>query len=102
MNLEHLIFQKGLKDVQSRKDQIVAALTILPSIILLGIFVYGFIGNSVYMSTTDWGQSAAMALDPQIEGVGLENYRELFTGFLNVRFGEIWPTCFSSQSSLSP
>jgi len=86
LNLEHLIFQKGLKDVQSRKDQIVAALTILPSIILLGIFVYGFIGNSVYMSTTDWGQSAAMALDPQIEGVGLENYRELFTGFLNVRF----------------
>jgi glucose/mannose transport system permease protein len=72
--------------VQSRREQITAALTILPSIILLGIFVYGFIANSVYMSTTDWGQSAAMSLNPQIESVGLENYRELFTGFLNVRF----------------
>ena len=72
--------------MQSRREQITAALTILPSIILLGIFVYGFIANSVYMSTTDWGQSAAMSLNPQIESVGLENYRELFTGFLNVRF----------------
>lgn len=72
--------------MRSNREHILATLTILPSLILLGIFVYGFIAHSVYMSTTDWGQQAAMALDPEIKHVGLANYRELFTGFLNVRF----------------
>lgn len=72
--------------MRSRREQLVAALTLLPSILLLGIFVYGFIGNSIHMSTTDWGQQAAMSLHPQIESVGMDNYRDLFTGFLNVRF----------------
>lgn len=57
-----------------------------PSLILLAIFVYGFIGQTVYVSLTDWGQGAALALDPEISFVGLENYRELFTGILDVRF----------------
>ncbi|HBN96313.1 MAG TPA: glucose transporter, partial [Firmicutes bacterium] len=48
--------------------------------------VYGFIGNSIHMSTTDWGQEAAMSLTPNIQSVGMDNYRDLFTGFLNVRF----------------
>ncbi|HOQ72962.1 MAG TPA: sugar ABC transporter permease [Limnochordia bacterium] len=72
--------------MHTRREHLAAIVTILPSIILLGIFVYGFIANSIYMSTTDWGQTAAMSLDPQIESVGLDNYRDLFTGFLNVRF----------------
>lgn len=72
--------------MRSRKDQIAAALVILPSIILLSIFVYGFITHSVRMSVTDWGQEAAMALEPKIENVGMANYKDLFTGFLNVRF----------------
>lgn len=72
--------------MQSRREQLVAVFTILPSIVLLGIFVYGFIGNSMHMSTTDWGQEAAMSLTPNIQSVGMDNYRDLFTGFLNVRF----------------
>lgn len=58
-----------------------------PSLILLAIFVYGFIGQTVYVSLTDWGQGgASLALNPELKFVGLANYRELFTGILDVRF----------------
>src|SRR5690606_27482364 len=57
-----------------------------PSVALLAIFVYGFIGRTLYISLTDWGQGAALALDPTIRFAGWENYRELFTGFLDIRF----------------
>ncbi|WP_404980629.1 carbohydrate ABC transporter permease [Carboxydichorda subterranea] len=57
-----------------------------PSLVLLAIFVYGFIGRTVYLSLTDWGRQMALALHPTIHFVGLDNYRELFTGFLDVRF----------------
>ena len=40
--------------MHTRREHLAAIVTILPSIILLGIFVYGFIANSIYMSTTDW------------------------------------------------
>jgi len=59
---------------------------ILPSIALLAIFVYGFIGQTLKVSLTDWGREAALALHPEISYVGLKNYHELFTGFLNMRF----------------
>jgi len=38
------------------------------------------------VSLTDWGREAALALHPEIRYVGLKNYHELFTGFLNMRF----------------
>ncbi|MDZ7705287.1 MAG: sugar ABC transporter permease [Trueperaceae bacterium] len=71
-----------------RKDNIIAFLMLLPSLILLGIFVYGFIGQTVYVSLTDWGQNAAQALaiNPELAFVGLANYRDLFTGALETRF----------------
>lgn len=69
-----------------KRDQIMAVLAIMPSLVLLAIFVYGFIGQTVYMSLTDWGQGAALALRPEIHFIGLQNYRDLFTGILNVRF----------------
>ncbi|MEW6230087.1 MAG: sugar ABC transporter permease [Bacillota bacterium] len=69
-----------------KRDQVAAVLVIMPSLVLLAIFVYGFIGRTIYISLTDWGQSAALALKPEIHFVGLQNYKELFTGFLNVRF----------------
>lgn len=74
--------------MRSRKDRMIAVLVILPSLILLGIFVYGFIGQTLYVSTTDWGSgaNAALALNPETHSVGLGNYRELFTGFLEIRF----------------
>ena len=59
---------------------------LLPSIILIALFVYGFIANTFWISLTDWGGVAALAEKPVKNFVGLENYVELFTGFLGFRF----------------
>jgi glucose/mannose transport system permease protein len=64
-------------------DRLVAILMLLPSLVLLGIFVYGFIGKTVYDSMTDW---EGMALNQRVNFVGLDNYEQLFTGLLDVRF----------------
>ena len=71
--------------MRTGKDRLIAGLMLAPSLILLGIFVYGFIGQTVYVSLTD-GRGASLALQPEITFVGLENYRQLFTGILDVRF----------------
>ncbi|HAI86192.1 MAG TPA: glucose transporter [Firmicutes bacterium] len=72
--------------MHSRRDELLAILVILPTIVLLGVFVYGFIGQSVRASMTDWGQQAALSLKPELHYVGLGNYRGLFAGFLGMRF----------------
>ncbi|MGE5554378.1 MAG: carbohydrate ABC transporter permease [Betaproteobacteria bacterium] len=74
--------------MRSSRDRFCAVLVLLPSLVLVGIFVYGFIGQTLYVSTTDWGRGAqaALAVNPQLHPVGLANYRELFTGFLDLRF----------------
>ena len=72
--------------MRSKRDEIAAVMVILPSILLLAVFVYGFIGESVKVSLTDWGRGSAMSLNPQLNNVGLANYRDLFSGFLNIRF----------------
>lgn len=68
------------------KDRIKAFLTLLPSIILIAVFVYGFIGNTFWISLTDWGGVAALAENPQKNYAGLTNYADLFTGFLGGGF----------------
>ncbi|SEJ49891.1 glucose/mannose transport system permease protein [Deinococcus reticulitermitis] len=70
------------------RDRLWALLVLLPSLILVAVFVYGFIGRTVYVSMTNWGldPAQALALDPQIKFTGLDNYRELFSGFLQSRF----------------
>lgn len=65
------------------RDRLVAILMLLPSIILLAIFVYGFIGKTAYDSLTDW---EGVAEDQEVNLIGLKNYEELFTGLLDVRF----------------
>jgi glucose/mannose transport system permease protein len=65
------------------RDRLTAFLMILPSIILLAIFVYGFIGQTIYSSMTDW-EGLGEIVD--LEFVGMDNYRQLFTGLLEVRF----------------
>lgn len=72
--------------VESRKNTVYALLVLLPSVLLLLIFVYGFIANSFYVSLTDWGSGAGLQENPVKNFVGLENYRELFTGFIHERF----------------
>lgn len=61
-------------------------MTLLPSMILIGVFVYGFIGNTVWTSMTDWGGSGSLALDVKKHFIGLANYVDLFTGFLSAGF----------------
>ncbi|MFO7264569.1 MAG: sugar ABC transporter permease [Limnochordales bacterium] len=72
--------------MKSRQDRLIAIAMITPSLILLAVFVYGFIGQTLYVSMSDWGRQAALALDPDISFIGLDNFRELFTGLLDVRF----------------
>lgn len=72
--------------MRTGRDRWLAGLMLAPSLILLAIFVYGFIGQTVYVSLTDWGRGAALALNPEIHFVGFENYRQLFGGVLDVRF----------------
>ena len=54
--------------------------------ILIAVFVYGFIGNTFWLSLTDWGGVAALAENPVRNYAGLSNYKELFTGFLGGGF----------------
>jgi glucose/mannose transport system permease protein len=68
------------------RDRWKALITLMPSVVLIAVFVYGFIGDTIYISLTDWGRGAALALDPQINYIGFENYTELFTGFIDGRF----------------
>ncbi len=67
---------------EASRDRLKAFLTLLPSMVLIGIFVYGFIGNTIWTSMTDWGGSGSLSLTPEKNFVGLDNYVELFTGFL--------------------
>ena len=67
------------------RDRITAILMLSPSIALIAIFVYGFIGWTAYTSMTD--SNAVQQLSNQSANfVGLRNYTELFTGVLNQRF----------------
>ncbi|MCS7058278.1 MAG: sugar ABC transporter permease [Meiothermus sp.] len=70
------------------KDTLYGFLVLLPSLVLLGVFVYGFILQTFLTSLTDWGRDPTQALsaNPQINLIGFENYRELFTGFVDARF----------------
>jgi len=71
-----------------RASRLTSFLVVLPSLLLVGIFVYGFIGRTILSSLTDWGQdpSQALAVSPVTRFVGLDNYRQLFTGLIDGRF----------------
>ncbi len=70
------------------KNQVLGFVVLLPSMALIAVFVYYFIARTIYASFTDWGRdpSQALALNPVIRFVGLDNYRELFTGVIDGRF----------------
>lgn len=67
------------------RDRLIAVLVLTPSIILLAIFVYGFIGQTTYIAMTNWQGLSANA---DVQFVGLQNFDKLFTDFLNYRFRE--------------
>lgn len=74
------------KNLGKKKDTILSILVLLPSIILVGIFVYGFIGNSIWVSLTDWGRGAGLSENPVKNFIGLDNYKFIFTNFIQERF----------------
>lgn len=69
--------------MRGRRDRIIAVVMLLPSLILLAVFVYGFIGWTGYTSMTD--SNAMQQLSGQSANfVGTRNYSQLFTGTLPV------------------
>lgn len=67
------------------RDRVIAILMLSPSVILLAIFVYGFIGITGYTSMTDSNALQQLSGLPS-NFIGLQNYNDLFTGALNSRF----------------
>ncbi|NIN63441.1 MAG: ABC transporter permease subunit [Anaerolineae bacterium] len=59
----------------ARRERWFAFLMLLPSIILIAIFVYGFIGWTTTVSLSKWD-----GIEPDYTWVGLENFRKLLIG----------------------
>jgi glucose/mannose transport system permease protein len=67
------------------RDRLTAFLMLLPSIVLVAIFVYGFIAWTGYTSITNSTALQQLSRQPA-QVVGLQNYAELFSGALHTRF----------------
>ncbi len=67
------------------RDRVTAIVMLMPSVILLGIFVYGFIALTGYTSLTDSNALQQLSGLPS-NFIGVKNYTDLFTGTLNSRF----------------
>jgi glucose/mannose transport system permease protein len=81
-----------MPNTKMTRDRWMGVLMITPSIVLLGIFVYGFIAQTVYASLTDW-RGLDISRSPNF--IGLENFNELFNSLLDSRFrGDIVNTIF--------
>ncbi len=81
-------------DSQTRHERWIAFLMLLPSIILIAIFVYGFIAWTGLVSVSKWDGIA-----PDYTFVGLANYKALFSkeigGISAIRFNTgLWNTLF--------
>lgn len=75
--------------MNSRKDRMIAFLMVLPSLLILGIFVYYFIGRAIQTSFTDWGENPdrpALQIDVVKEFVGFENYDNLMSDMIQSNF----------------
>lgn len=59
-----------------KKDRLISILFMLPSIILIGIFVYFFIGWTSWVSLVNWKD-----IFPDFTFVGLQNYTRLFQNY---------------------
>ena len=59
---------------QVSRDRLISLLLIAPSVILIAVFVYGFIAFTGFSSMTKWS-----SLTPDFTFVGMRNYERLFT-----------------------
>jgi glucose/mannose transport system permease protein len=57
-------------------EQAAAIALIIPSLLAVGVFVYGFIGWSAFVSVSRWD-----SVRPDYTFVGLDNFRDLFENF---------------------
>jgi glucose/mannose transport system permease protein len=77
----------------ARREGWIAFLMILPSILLIALFVYGFIGWTTTVSLSKWD-----GVEPDYSWVGLDNYKQLMAGEGSVaakRFTiDLWNTLF--------
>ncbi|MFA5786122.1 MAG: sugar ABC transporter permease [Actinomycetota bacterium] len=83
-----------VKRVRLKKDRLLAGLLILPSVVAIGIFVYGFIGWSVRVSLSKW-----QGLIPDYSWAGGSNYTALFHDprfHIDVRNTLLFTACFLS------
>ncbi|MFZ4815759.1 MAG: carbohydrate ABC transporter permease [Phototrophicaceae bacterium] len=74
--------------MHSRRDRAIAFVMVLPSLILLAVFVYGFIGQTVWTSLSDWGvdSSTALAANVPRNFIGTQNYENIMTDLLEFNF----------------
>lgn len=75
--------------MNSRSDRTIAFFMVLPSLIIVGIFVYYFIGSAVQTSLTDWGENPAqppLQEDVIKSYVGFQNYENLMTDMTRSNF----------------
>lgn len=68
---------------KNSKEKMYSIFILLPSVILVGVFVYGFIGTTIYSSMTDW---KGMSQNPVKNFIGFKNYKTLFTSFTQIGF----------------
>jgi glucose/mannose transport system permease protein len=74
-----------------KKKSKLGFLIILPSLILIGIFVYYFIFLTVRTSFSNWNSFSSLAMD-EYKFVGLRNFQRLF---MDPRFqSDLWNTLF--------
>ena len=67
----------------------IAFLMLLPSLFLLGLFVYGFIAQAISTSMTDWGANPAqapLAANVVKSFVGFQNYESIMTDLMEFNF----------------
>lgn len=73
--------------VYSKRDKITGVMVLIPSIVLIFIFVYGFIFWSFYISFSSWD-----SVVPNFKFAGLTNYLSVFK---SIRFRiDLWNTFF--------
>lgn len=75
-NASPVITAKPKRKKRFSVDHTLALLFLLPSIVLIAIFVYGFIGWTGYVSLSNWN-----TLVPDFSFVGLKNFLFLFHDF---------------------
>ena len=78
---------------RAQRDRIISFLIIFPSIILLAIFVYGFIGWTIRVSLSKWD-----GVMPDYTYVGFSNFAQLFNSDAGISFKrfsiDMWNTLF--------